>query len=336
MINGHGDDIYGYEDIRLNFSSNVPSFFCHDGLFAHLKECLQSVSNYPVPAPYELESQVAKMNGVAADNVMFVNGATEAIYKIASAFANMNSAIVVPTFSEYSDACVAYHHRVDKIAGLDFVADHHQLVWLCNPNNPTGKVTPLSRLVDTFTSHPNVVFVLDASYDCFTEKALPTHVQVAEMHNVIMINSLTKRFGVPGLRLGYVTSCSRLIEKMSRQRMPWSMGQLSTSAAAYLLSHVSDYAFDIRTLLSEAERLAQGLGSIPGIEVLNTDCHFMLARTTRRTSAELKEFLATNCGILIRNADNFDGLDTSYFRVSAQSVEADDELIKQIGLWMRR
>ncbi len=333
MIHGHGDDIFKFDGIRMNFSSNVPSFFCHDGLFRHLTENMQSLTHYPVPVPTELENKIAQMNCVDSDNVMFTNGATEAIYMVSRAFECSHSAILVPTFSEYADACVAAHHTVDKITDLREVTDQHQMVWICNPNNPTGGVIPVDLLMDAIESHPNTIFVIDASYEAFSDKSLLSQKQIIEFPNVIMINSLTKRFAVPGLRLGYLTVGKDITEKIFALRMPWSVNQMSIFAASYLLDHKDEYPFDIHALLSETAYLANGLAQVDGIKVLPSDCHFFLARTLKSTAAELKEFLAKEHGVLIRNADNFDGLDSSYFRVSVQSRKDNDELIRLIGLW---
>lgn len=105
MLNGHGDDLQRYKNIRINFSSNVYNHFNHDGLFAHLAACLPRVVNYPEPAPVSLERKLASMLDLNPAEVMVTNGATEAIYLIAQAFQGAASSILQPTFAEYQDAC---------------------------------------------------------------------------------------------------------------------------------------------------------------------------------------------------------------------------------------
>ena len=106
MINGHGDDLYRYTTpITSNFSSNVFCGIDHSVLFQRLADALPRLCSYPEPEPASLESALAAFFRVPADSVCFTNGATEAIYLIAQAFRGRKSAVWMPTFSEYADAC---------------------------------------------------------------------------------------------------------------------------------------------------------------------------------------------------------------------------------------
>lgn len=91
---------------------------------------------------------------------------------------------------------------------------------------------------------------MDQSYEFFTQKALLTAREAAEFPNVILLHSMTKRFAVPGLRLGYITACKELLHEIRTQRMPWSVNQLAIEAGHYLLSS-SQYDIDISLLLKE-------------------------------------------------------------------------------------
>ena len=112
MINGHGDDAYRYTAIRANFSSNVYHRVNHDGLNRYLAGCLSCIRSYPEPEPYALAAELARLHGVSPEEVCVTNGATEAIYLIAQAFCGSHSAVWIPTFSEYADACRLHGHRV--------------------------------------------------------------------------------------------------------------------------------------------------------------------------------------------------------------------------------
>ena len=115
MLNGHGDDTYKYKDIRINFSSNVYNHFCHDGLYAHLASRMDCIRNYPQPTPSDLEKEIASLNYLSPENVIVTNGATEAIYLIAQAFAQASSLILQPTFTEYEDACRIFRHEIKPL-----------------------------------------------------------------------------------------------------------------------------------------------------------------------------------------------------------------------------
>lgn len=119
MINGHGDDAYRYTAIRANFSSNVYHWVNHDGLNRYLSGCLSCIRSYPEPEPYALAAELAQLHGVSPEEVCVTNGATEAIYLIAQAFRGSHSAVWIPTFSEYADACRLHGHRVEGISSLE-------------------------------------------------------------------------------------------------------------------------------------------------------------------------------------------------------------------------
>ena len=327
MISGHGDDAYSYADVRLNFSSNVYNHFSHEGLFAHLAKRLNIVQHYPEPVPHTLETALAQRLGLETGSVMVTNGATEAIYLTALAFRGCTSAIIVPTFSEYSDACRLHGHKVTFVHRLDDIPPKTELVWLCNPNNPTGTVIPKERLLSFIQCHDSMLFVVDASYAPFTTKLLLTPSEAAALTNVIMIHSMTKEFAIPGLRLGYLTGSHQLLGQIGQGRMPWSVNGLAQEAGLYLLAHIEDYLLPLEMLLHERLRLGEALEASGVCDVMPSDTHILLCRLRDGSAAELKEHLVRQHGILIRDASNFEGLDSRFFRIAAQIPVENDELI---------
>ena len=332
MIEGHGDDAYKYKAIKINFSSNVYNHVDHSGLHQHLFQQMESIRTYPEPEPYSLEKVLAERFHLSSEEVCVTNGATEAIYLIAQTFRNQISAILMPTFSEYADACRLHGHKVVPIYNLNRLPDRGRLIWLCNPNNPTGEVREKEVLPACIKQNPQRIFVMDQSYEFFTQKALLTAKEAAEFPNVILLHSMTKRFAVPGLRLGYITACKELLHEIRTQRMPWSVNQLAIEAGHYLLSS-SQYDIDISLLLREKKRLVQSLLSIGGMEIWPSDTHYMLVQLRMGKAAALKEYLATEQGILIRDASNFEGLNEHFFRIATQTPEENDKLVESIKKW---
>ena len=332
MIEGHGDDAYKYKAIKINFSSNVYNHVDHSGLHQHLFQQMESIRTYPEPEPYSLEKVLAKRFHLSSEEVCVTNGATEAIYLIAQTFRNQISAILMPTFSEYADACRLHGHKVVPIYNLNRLPDRGRLIWLCNPNNPTGEVREKEVLTACIKQNRQRIFIMDQSYEFFTQKALLTAKEAAEFPNVILLHSMTKRFAVPGLRLGYITACKELLHEIRTQRMPWSVNQLAIEAGHYLLSS-SQYDIDISLLLREKERLVQSLLSIGGMEIWPSDTHYMLVQLRMGKAAALKEYLATEQGILIRDASNFEGLNEHFFRIATQTPEENDKLVESIKKW---
>lgn len=333
MIEGHGDDAYKYKAIKMNFSSNVYNHVDHSGLHQYLFQQMESIRTYPEPEPYSLEKVLSEQLHLSDKEVCVTNGATEAIYLIAQTFRNQTSAILMPTFSEYADACRLHGHKVVSIYNLNRLPERVRLVWLCNPNNPTGEVREKDALLACIRQNPQCVFILDQSYEFFTQKELLTAKEAAELPNVILLHSMTKRFAVPGLRLGYFTACEELLHDIRVQRMPWSVNQLAIEAGHYLLRFASEYDIDIPLLLKEKERLVQSLLSIGVMEVWPSDTHYMLVQLRMGRAAALKEYMATEHGILIRDASNFEGLNEHFFRIATQTPEENDKLIEGIKKW---
>lgn len=334
MTNGHGDDLYKYTDIRANFSSNVYNHFSHQGLFDYLSSRMTQVLHYPEPTPMTLEGELATHLGLQPDQVMVTNGATEAIYLIAQLQRRGRTAILAPTFAEYADACRIHEHTISFIYGLDQIPQDADSLWLCNPNNPTGSVLPIELLLHTIEEHPHTLFVIDASYAPFTRETLPRLDEMAEVPNVVMLHSMTKEYAIPGLRLGYVTGPANLLQRLRLQRMPWSVNQMALEAGHYLLQHRQEFSLPLEDLLQERTRVAAALSTFGVIEVWPSDSHILLCKLRFGQASQLKEWLATELGILIRDASNFEGLDASFFRIAVQTREENDELIKAISEWI--
>lgn len=334
MLHGHGDDLYRYPNITANFSSNVYAHFDHEGLFDHLANRLDDVVNYPEPTPSSLERALAAYDGLASDQLMVTNGATEAIYLIAQTFRRSRSAILVPTFAEYADACRLHEHEVAHIYALSELQPRTQLLWLCCPNNPTGTVTPRDQLMRCIEDHPSTLFVVDASYAPYTDQPLLTATEAVSLPNVILLHSMTKTYAIPGLRLGYTTAHSALTDQLSRQRMPWAVNQVAIEAGGYLLRHADEYTLDVRALLGEARRVADRLNALGVVEVWPSDTHILLCHLRMGKAPALKDYLANVHGILIRDASNFAGLDDTFFRIAVQTPPDNDRLVDAIAAWL--
>ena len=362
MIGGHGDDAYRFQrPIRSNFSSNVYNRVDLNALKEHLRERLDAIGHYPEPEPYTLEKALAALLGIDAACVCVTNGATEAIYLTAHAFAPTPATILHPTFTEYADACRLYgcpqscwEVRVglverhgsfrdmrlrwpEKGSGArweNLPAAWRTTVWLCNPNNPTGGVVPKELLVNAIEENPDTVFVIDQSYGFFTKEALLTAAEAVSYPNVIQIHSMTKRYAMPGLRLGYITANPTLLDRIRAVRMPWSVNALAVEAGLYLCEHPDTAPIDLDALLAETQRLREALNTIPGLSAEPTETHFFLCHLAEHRAADLKQWLAENQGILIRDASNFEGLDAGHFRIATQTPEENNALVEAIRQYL--
>ena len=125
-----------------------------------------------------------------------------------------------------------------------------------------------------------------------------------------------------------------LLHRLRTNRMPWSVNQLAIEAGLHLLEHDVPNPLDVASYLQEAARLRSALEALGGLEVWATETHFMLVCLRMGRASALKDYLAGEHGILIRDASNFDGLNEHFFRIAAQSREENDRLVKAIGQWL--
>lgn len=342
MIEGHGDDWYNYEGcIKTNFSSNIGNKVDLGALKEHLNGRMGDLlSVYPEPQPSTLEACLATRWHLRKEEVCVTNGATEAIYLAAKAFVGAKkTAILQPTFSEYADACRLHGHSIVSLYQLPkqgrLPADI-QMLWLCNPNNPTGKVLDKAELAELVQRNPHICFVIDQSYEDFTLCPLFSPAEAVGMPNVLLLHSITKRYAVPGLRLGYLTGNAELLRRIRVCRMPWSVNALAIEAGLFLTRNSRDFPFDVQACLAQAQQLRQQLQALGGLEVWDTDTHFMLVRLRTGYASALKDFLMREHGLLIRDASNFEGLDRSFFRLASQSPEENKQLVQAISQWLKK
>jgi threonine-phosphate decarboxylase len=175
--------------------------------------------------------------------------------------------------------------------------------------------------------------VIDQSYEAFTLDSLFASAEVIDYPNVLLLHSLTKRYAMPGLRLGYVTGNSSLLNRLRTHRMPWSVNQLAIEAGLYLLEHPQEAPMDVEAYLKETARLRTNLERLGTLEVWDTQTHFMLVCMRLGKVFALKDYLANEHGLLIRDASNFEGLDERFFRIATQTPEENDRLVHAIAQW---
>jgi threonine-phosphate decarboxylase len=332
MTYGHGDDTYRYGDqIKINFSSNIYQRADLSELKQYLATRLDAIGNYPEPEPRALEALIAEKLEISPDMVMVTNGANEAIYLIAQLYRHWASVIPQPTYNEYADACRMFGHTIsyDRNDELNILPED-RIYWLCNPDNPTGNVLLKSLITHIIRKHPRYLHVIDQSYANYTLQPMLQPKELLDCYNVMIIQSLSKKYCVPGLRLGYLTASPIIIERLRDIRQPWTVNALAIEAGKWLVEHDPKVLPDLNEYLEEAQRLKQALAEIEGLMVMDTQTHYMLVNIDWATSLELKNWLIKNHGILIRDASNFHSLDDHCFRVASQTPEENDALISAI------
>ena len=304
----HGDDLFRYPNIRLNFSSNIWTHADLSDLEAHLCQHIDIIRHYPEPEPTSLEHLIAGKIHMSSDEIMVTNGITSAIHLIAKAYESRRHIVSVPSFSEYS------HHEGQGC-----------LRWICNPNNPTGMCVSSTELYPS--DDENELFVIDQSYEDYTTATMLCDEDIVKHGRMILLHSMTKKYCIPGLRLGYLTAHRDIIAKLREFRTPWSVNSLAIEAGKYLVTHDINVLPSIDWMQKETEWFRESINQMEGLEAFPTQTNFFLVRLKHLNSSLLKENLATKEGILIRDASSFEGLDDHYIRLATQLHEENETLL---------
>jgi threonine-phosphate decarboxylase len=336
MLQGHGDNAYQFSsEIVADFSSNVYFKGPSKGLINYLSGSIKEIGNYPEVTGESISSLIAKDNKLKSSNILITNGATEAFYLLALLNRNCSSSIFVPSFSEYADACRIYDHKIQYLTHSILKKNlliETNLVWLCNPNNPDGKIINPDTILCLCKENPDTTFIIDEAYADFVSQDISVLKYVSDFNNLIVVKSLTKKYAIPGLRIGYVAAHDSVISKLLTIKMPWSNNTLALNAVEYLIKEKKGN-FDLLELLLLSSDLQNKLSNIEGIKVFKSNTSFFLIKT-KHASKKVFDYLLEKHGILVRDASNFQGLDKHYIRISTQNATKNQLLIRALKKWM--
>ncbi|MFI3316860.1 MAG: aminotransferase class I/II-fold pyridoxal phosphate-dependent enzyme [Rikenellaceae bacterium] len=342
MINGHGNNLYQFDiqSLEADFSSNV-AFNNHSvKILDFLSGNMACLSNYPDPMATKLTAQIAAYHGVSAESVLVTNGSTEAFYLLAHHLASKagaqatRTAITTPSFAEYEDSCALFNHAIEHVSLKDFrEIDPSALdsIWLASPNNPDGYRISLEDIYVVASRSASCTIVLDRAYN---ELSSDAQVCCHLPENVALVESFTKFYGIPGLRLGYIVASPTLIASLNCLRVPWSVNALSIMAGEYVMSNLDSLQLNINELIGESEYLQKSIESIDGFRVERSNCNFFLVEITGGGNAKmLYNYLVENHGLLVRDCSNFNALGDNYIRIAAQSRASNQKLIAALKQW---
>ena len=354
----HGGDVWGFSrkynvppEKVLDFSGPINFLGPSPRALEAVKENARLIRFYPDPNPVEFREEIAKYvgQGVNADNIILGNGSIELIYMVAEAFRGKFRAVIpVPSFSEYEKAVLRVGGEVIFVQlpgnfALELenvkkaITNDTKIVFICNPHSPSGTLYNRETILElaSFCQKKNIVVSVDENYIEFAQKGQDTTVAgfVKQFENLFVIHSVTKFYGMPGIRFGYAIAAKKLIEDLQIARQPWSINGLAESATLAAFRDTEFIEKTKRTIVKEKAQFANALAQIEELHVYPSETNFLLVKITspRMTSTALREELAKE-GLLIRDCCTFMGLDTSYFRVTVRSGEENRRLVEALKL----
>lgn len=339
MLFGHGDDFYNSQnEVKINFSSNVWHGANLEKLKDHLNEQFDKLTCYPEPDAGTLKRLLARRYEMKENNIVVTNGSITAFYLLAQAWKGAKSMIAIPSFSEYEDACRLHGHEITFFPTSDDLSElsleGQDFCWICNPNNPDGKLIHRTELLALIAANRQTTFIIDQAYVAFTTEDMLKASDVKNHPNLILVQSISKAYNVPGLRIGYLVASPEKTEEINKYIIPWSVNAIAIEASKYILIHPAQFTLPIRKWQRETAELIYQLNKLDGLEVQPTSTTFFLVRLKKGTAADLKKYLWENHGILIRDASNFRGLDETYIRVSTQTTAENLVLVDAVKEWL--
>ena len=341
MLFGHGDDFYNFQDeVKSNFSSNVWYGANLAMLKEHVMTLFDKITHYPEPDASGMRRIIARRNEIKEENIVVTNGSVTAFYLLAQAFKGAKSTIMYPSFSEYEDACLLHDHEITYVSTADDLSGlslkEQDFCWICNPNNPDGRLYSRTELLNLIAANKKTTFVIDQAFVAFTTEELLKPADIIKYKNLVIIQSLSKAYNIPGLRAGYMVAPAKIVNEVSKYIIPWSVNSLAIEASKYILIHPAQFTLPIRKWQRDTADLIYRLNKLDGLEVMPTQTIFFLVRMKKGTAAQLKKYLMEKYGILIRDASNFRGLDETYFRITTQLPEENQQLIDAITEWLEQ
>jgi threonine-phosphate decarboxylase len=333
MLQGHGDDGYLHNKaIEADFSTNVYHGGAPAGLKAYLFERWEKVMRYPEVIAESLAEKIAAQYNLSNDHILVTNGSTESIYLIAQAYKHKKSAIVIPAFAEYEDACRMHGHQLRFVLWEDFpagIADA-ELVFICNPNNPTGQIIP--DIGKVIANNPTTLFIVDEAFIEFTLAITSVAGLVVEYENLIVLRSMTKAYAIPGLRLGYIIAPPSGIRLLKSEKLPWTVNAMALEAGHFIFDRLDRLTLPLNQIFKDKADLISALEAAP-LKIHSSHTHFFVAETLVQNAALLKKYLLQNFNILIRDAGNFRGLSENHIRIATLSPVKNQMLINAFSEW---
>ncbi len=341
----HGGDVAGYEARYgrrpLDFSANVSPLGLPEGVRRAVAESLDRADEYPDPLCRRLRAAIARAEGCRPSEILCGAGAADLIFRLALARRPRRALVTAPTFAEYEAAltaagcavrrCLLTEEEGFRVTArlLDDLAWQPELVFLCQPNNPTGlPVDPaLAGRVLDWCKGSGALLVMDECFvDLLDDGAAYSLRRRLAGGNLLILRAFTKTYAMAGLRLGYcLSSDGALLEAMAACGQPWGVSGPAQAAGIAALAE-ADYVARLRRLIAaERPRLAAGLRAL-GCTVYDSRANFLFFRARPGLDAALAAR-----GILVRSCANYPGLTEGYYRAAVRTAADNDALLAAAG-----
>lgn len=350
----HGGNIYK-ENIELDFSVSVNPLGMPDLAKKAARDALEMASFYPDFDGSALKKAISESEGCRETQIVLGNGVSELFYaicRIKKKGKKLKALSVAPTYSGYEEAVVAAGGSMQYIA-LDewkipknfrnYITEKTDLVFLCNPNNPTSLSQQRSLILDVAKKceETKTFLCIDESFLPFlkNENALTVKMEIDHYPHLLVVRSFTKVYGMAGLRMGYLLSANeKTINKIRMQLQPWNTSVIAQEAAIACLQekgflHATHKIIDIEKdyLVNALVACNEKAGAKKCLQLIGAESCYVFFRAEKGLAKQLKEK-----GIMIRDCSNIHGLKKGYYRIGIRQHEDNEKLVEAVRdiLWL--
>ncbi len=322
----------------LDFSSNTSPAGMPSSVKSAIRKRVDEMEHYPDADSSNLVSSLKKYTGLSDSNIVVGNGAIEILYNFCTAFLSKKHVLIpIPTFSEYesasklSDSKFTFFKTMNLSEDIDsFILKipRNGCVFVCNPNNPTGTIiskTQLTKIILTAKKKSSLVFVDECFIELVPESNQSVINLVKKYDNLFILRSLTKSFGLAGIRIGYGVGSKSIIEILKKIKIPWSVNALAQEAGVIAIKNKSHLPKSKSIIKKESNFLKNKITKIPGFECYDSSTNFILIKTKDDSTKIQKKLLKHK--ILIRDCKNFRGLNNHYIRIAVKTHKDNLKLV---------
>ncbi len=340
----HGGDIYSFQNetgqMPLDFSENTNPFMLPEGVKKAIIAGIEQYNVYPDPECRNLKNAVSQYYNIKEEQLVFGNGAADLIFKIAYGLRPKCALILAPTFSEYELALQKVDTKVEyfclkeeeQFAVTEEILTRipgHDIVYICNPNNPTGKVCSkalMQKIAQTCKENQAYLVVDECFMDFVPEWNHYSLLEEVEKYdNIIILKAFTKIFAMAGLRLGFgVSSNQSLLHGIQNAGQPWSVSTVAQVAGIACCKEDAYVKESLADIQKEKQYVKEALENL-GFFVYESDANYLLLKS------ELDLAEALKCkGIMVRPCGNYHNLTKEYFRIGIKRRGENQKLVKAL------
>ena len=301
------------------------------------------IEHYPDVRCEALREAISRFEQVNMEEILCGNGAAELFFAAVQAVCPQKALVIAPSFSEYEEALrsvgaeVEYYYLCEednfqiREDYVDKLSEEIDMIFLCNPNNPTGQTIDRDMLIKILDrcKKQNIVVVLDECFLEFLDE--PNRYEMSNLRgeypNLLIIKAFTKIFSMPGLRLGYAISSNQdILEEMSWKLQQWNVSVPAQMAGVAALEKPKEYIRQTREYVSGQREYMRNIMKMMGYVVFASKANYLFFKGRPGLEKE-----ALEAGFLIRDCQNYEGLSEGFYRIAVRTKEENERLITWLG-----